>query len=214
MVRTEFKCAELKAKWEHLCSRVLEECAIPPAYRIVCYFDDESVCVEPSERGLFVPDIGKSANRVCWPVYVKKYLSDDAGFLDALIYVPGYACCADDEGLFVMALAHELRHLVQWAAAAEVFSNNKKIERLRPTVLARKWDLPIERDAMISSKRVAAAIRGLDVVNGWAWTRINSGDSQSMPFWEFFQSISPYEHYDWVGETNFLIDRCFSSPRQ
>src|SRR5271169_3432329 len=111
MIRTEFKCPELKAKWEQLSLLVLEECEILPAYRIVCYFDDESVCIGPSERGLFVPDIRKSGNRVCWPDYVKDYLSDDAGFPDALIYIPGYTCSEADETLFVMALAHELRHL-------------------------------------------------------------------------------------------------------
>jgi hypothetical protein len=204
MITTEFKCPKLKAKWEQLCSRVLDECKIPPTCRIVCYFDDESKVVVPSEGGLFVPDIRKSANRECWPPYVGKHLSND---VDALIYISGYTCCADDEVFFVMALAHELRHLVQWATFTEDYRDNKKVEKLSPPVLTRKWDLPVERDSMIFSKRVAVAIFGPDVVNEWTTASINTGDGHSTPYCEVFP-----EDYDWVEETRRMLQRHQYAP--
>jgi hypothetical protein len=199
-IKPVFKCRELLS--QHFYERVRDKFTPLPAHRVICYFDDQSVCCEPSERGQFVLLENKN-NRICWPDDVRKVMRDASGTLfDALIYVPGSTCCAGDPILFVMAFAHELQHFVQWAGSPKTYTQSK---RLSLPVGAGAWDLPHERDAIIASKRVAMDVIGADEVADYTQRQINDGTNSN--YWVFFQSLSPSEQYDWVKETEVLTLR-------
>jgi len=197
-IKSVFKCPDLQ--FERFYTRVLDQFRPLPPRRVVCYFDDQSVCCGPSERGQFVPLDNKN-NRICWPDDVRKVLRDEGGnLLDVLIYLPGSTCCIGDAALFVMAFAHELQHFVQWASSPDALNASKKLSL---PLGASTWDLPHERDAVIASKRAAAAVIGPDEVAEYTQTQIGVGCPHA-DYWAFFKCIAPHEQYDWVRETERL----------
>jgi hypothetical protein len=188
----------LEAKWKDVYRRVLDSFEVPKK-RLVCWFDDVShldpVCPE-SCRGMFLPI--KPKGKGDWPEYVRRDLRQD--LFDALIYLPGKTCCANDTILFEIAFAHELQHFVQWACAPDEWNDcSRRLQGLDPLTEAKAWHIPTERDATIISKRVAEALNEPDVVTKYAEAQIKEG--QYKPYWEFFQGLSVSTDYDWIKET-------------
>jgi hypothetical protein len=191
--------------WNEVCSRVLTEFTLPKL-RLLCWFDD-APCIYPvcpeSYRGVFQP-IGTRGNS-CWPEHIRREMvrQDGVPRHDALIYLPGRSC-GGDTVLFVIAFAHELQHLDQWAASPALFVEGQsllhRLRELRPS--ARDWELPAERDATITSKRVAEDICGPIVVSEFVNKQISGGSD--VEYWEFFLGFSPATAYNWIRETEHL----------
>ena len=188
----------LEARWKDFYRQVLDSLELPQK-RLVCWFDDVShldpVCPE-SYRGVFLPITPKGKGD--WPEYVRRDFRQD--LFDALIYLPGTTCCADDTILFEIAFAHELQHFVQWACAPEVWkAGSRRLQGLDPMTEAKAWHIPTERDATSVSKGVAEALNGPDTVTKYAEAQIKEGLYKS--YWEFFQGLSVSGDYDWIKET-------------
>ncbi|HEY3975387.1 MAG TPA: hypothetical protein VGM18_20475 [Candidatus Sulfotelmatobacter sp.] len=190
----------LKAKWDDLSLKVLGELELPPS-RVLCWFDDkldsEHLCC-PSVPAVFLPLKGNKGNRERRPRDVKEHVCDEDGEMrDALVYLSGYACLPRDDVFFVMTFAHELQHFVQWGHSPESWK-----QCLHGFPGTGRWDVPTERDALIASRRITIKVIAPDAVAAYAQMKIDKGADTA--YWSLFQSISPFEQYDWVGETERL----------
>jgi hypothetical protein len=205
-LRCVFKTDEIRDRWAGLSKRVGEEFdLLGPG--VLCFFDDESVCVSSSERGLFVPDLVNPNNRHCWPQYVRDHMdAADA----ALIYVPGHVCCRSEQVLFVIALAHEIRHFEQWTREPKTWEMGRKLRENQAFLrLQRTWDIPAEADAIIVSKRVAEKVAGTEEVRKYTRMRMSHGDLEEN-YWIFFDSILPSQESKWIETTETLHSRLCS----
>jgi hypothetical protein len=198
-----FKTESLKADREGVCQSVLYRFDLP-ALRLLCYFDD----VNPANLEIFgKPLYGfhapvMSIDPFMLPRYVEGCIAHDGHgkfVFDNLIYVCGRAC-ATDIGT-VITLAHELQHFVQHGNDRKVWDANS---RLREKFQSMPWRLPCEREAMISSKRVAEVLFGKELVAKFAEARIAEGESPQK--WEFFSILSVSETCSLREETEKLIE--------
>jgi hypothetical protein len=182
---------EFKAKWEDLSSSVRSQFSLPAA-RLVCCFGNEPhldpVCPE-SWRGVFRPI--KARGNGDWPSYIRCEFPRQ----DALIYLPGSTCSTNDDVLFVMAYAHELRHFEQWDGELQLLRDCESLSN-EPNLATKKLDAPHERDAIGFSKKVAIELLGPDRVEKYARDEVRGGNDIS--YWEFFQALPPSADYDWI----------------
>jgi hypothetical protein len=114
MVEFVFKSHALETEFKQLCNRVLSQFSQLPAYKLLCYIDDEVPDSLPATHGTFnglhVPIRGSGR----WPAHVEQWFyTDDYDFaFDNLIYIPRTIYLADPVA-FVIILAHEFQHFVQ-----------------------------------------------------------------------------------------------------
>jgi hypothetical protein len=211
-VGLDFRTSGLENTFRGLFWQVLERFRPLPPYRVLCYCDIGSLWwCSSSRRGVFLTDLERRQAKGEFPSHLKDRIYDaDGRILDALIHIPGSTCCAKEPVLYVVALAHELQHFVQWAGAPTMFEPKSKLmDKLReggPD--ATDWDIPAERDATIVSKRVAYEVCGRDAVAEFVEAEIAKGDDK--PYWEFFRAAPLDRPYDWAEETAKLLARATS----
>ncbi len=223
MVEFKFKSPSLQTEREPLCKRVLSHLQNLPAFRLLCYIDDRVPNGLPGTdslpethrafAGSHVPIIGGGT----WPPHVQEcfYTCEGEFAFDNLIYIPGTRD-ATNEAKFVMILAHEFRHFVQygesktaWRVHDVLFRNLGNLDQG-----ARVWDIPDERDAMIFSKRVMEDEFGTQAVEQLIETEIADAATNRNPnrqeLWAFLGDLSSAAVYNWREETCRIIQRYYS----
>jgi hypothetical protein len=192
-----------------------------PSSRLLCFLDDYDPPLLKqvfgiANRGVYGP-ITDSTPLADWPDYVANCILVDDGIsllfprvIDDLVYLYG-STCADEVGL-TMTLAHELQHAIQHANARKVWAVNGLVPQLHKTVIATlnlQWfDIPIEREARIVSKRVAIHLFGEKLVAEYIDKKIAEGITDSdVADWQFIRTLTPSSSADIVADTLRLFQR-------
>jgi hypothetical protein len=213
----EFRSPKLRARLQPVCNQVLQQFDQLPPFRLLCYFDDENPEWLQKQFGQFAgihaPIIGGGA----WPGYVEQYFFDRTrgeNAFDNLIYIPGTAY-AQKKIPFAITFSHELQHFAQWGFARKVYQANvllfQNLLSFDPRTDAKIWDIPLNRDAMIISKRVAEALYGAEAVRKYMDAQImesnNSHNISKSQLWTFFQNLSSSSSYDLRKQTDLLVQK-------
>jgi|SRR5215469_15726031 len=192
-----------------------------PDLRLLAFFDDEDCdavrrYIGAANRGVYTP----LKNCPLWP-YLPEYVresifeSDPSSFsleplFDHLIYLHG-STCSNEIGL-TMTFAHELQHFVQHgdARTRKLAAKNTLIQNLDKELidaLQLKWfDIPIEREARIVSKRIAEALFGAPRVRQFIATKISEAvDEDDAVDWRFIQGVVTTASYDLAGESHRIF---------
>jgi hypothetical protein len=219
-VQFAFKSRVLETELDPLCQRVLRHFQRLPAYKLLCYIDDEIPSYLPAMdylplahrafSGLHVPTRGGGR----WPHHVQELLftRDHEFAFDNLIYIPGTEY-ARDPITFVMILAHEFRHFVQYGESELAWKVNRILfDNLRECDTgAMVWDVPDERDAMIVSKHVTEEEFGTQAVDQLMERHIAdanaNGNVSKREVWTFFRGLSSSAAYNWRKETSRVIQK-------
>ena len=142
------------------------------------------------------------------PDYISRHVFVETEFVDSLIYIPGTTSRADTF-LFVATLAHELQHFVQSCVSPNAgWVNSVLYDYLstwEPGKNQETWDIPAERDAIKVSKQVAESVLGLTAVKASVGSLIVNGPQRKE--WEFFRDLMPAAPFDWIMETDRLVQR-------
>jgi len=201
-----------------------------PLSRLLCFLDDSDPPILKqvfgvANRGVYGP-INDSTPLADWPEYVSSCILVDDGVslfyprvIDDLVYLYG-STCANDVGL-TMTLAHELQHAIQHAIARKVWAMNGLVPQLSKTAIAAlelQWfDIPIERETRIVSKRVAVHFFGEERVTQYIDEKIAEANTRSdvadVSDWQFVRALTPSSSVDIVGDTQRLFQRlkCYRS---
>ncbi len=191
-----------------------------PDLRLLCFFDDEDWQpfkdeMGPATRGFYAPI--KETPFACWPGYITKriFVDDPSSYppkraFDHLIYVFG-SSCTDKIGL-AMTFAHELQHFVQYGFKRRVWAENFLLPRLPREVIdltGLTWfDIPIEREARATAKRIAEELFGADQVRHYIDCRIEGGITvQDADNWRLILQMNPSAPYNVADETTAVFQR-------
>lgn len=188
----KFKTPELEASRRLTCEGVLEHFKLP-AYRLLCFLDDENPVEFDNQIGscycgVHSPIIGSG---LVWPSHVEALFYDSIGDFayENVIYINGRTCST--LAGTVITLAHELQHFVQYGFTRKVWRANTfiyNILRDGPPTTIKAWDLPLEIDTMVVSKRVGELVLGEEVAKVHAEAQIAAGNDPGK--WRFFQTLS------------------------
>ena len=158
-----------------------------------------------TNRGFFVPSLsgdklmGIEMPLTRWPDYIIKHVYSQKmkEFLcDQVVYICGSAC-AEPVGR-VMTLAHELQHFVQYDLRRDIYEQNFGFCGKLPN-----FEIPIEREARIVSKRIAMRICGSAMVEQYIAQRIDDAERHVKSGCGPNQcSLSPKEIKDWKDEVD------------
>jgi hypothetical protein len=204
--------------------RVIESFGIGlPHLRLIIFLDKSDCPFLHSERGNRGAHfrINKTTMQASWPELleehilgkdVKNGLADYTGnfHYDNLIYVHG-STCTDDVGL-TMTLAHELQHFIQYGIHRNIWVLNTLVGQLSTDTfkaLRFTWaDIPIEREARITQKRIAIKLWGVDKTNQYIERkRLQRITDEDAADWAFVQSIDPEVDFNVCAATPLLFQR-------
>ncbi len=200
-----FKRTAMQDTLKPVCDRVLEQFSLPDV-RLSCWFDDANnedwMWQEHGLvfRGLATPVIGSGT----WPDHIESGLCDGSGEFtsDFIIYLPGKTCLGC-QTLFIIVLAHDLQHFVQWATAQAIYTANTVLfdnrTQVDPTKDWKAWDFPFEREAYIVSRQIGESILGTNELREFVDSQVEHKDE-----WSVFMSLTP--PYDLWGETIKLVE--------
>jgi hypothetical protein len=178
-----------------------------PDLRLLAFFDDQD-CealkreIGKANRGLYKPLKSGAGGINGWyllPQYVQAavFAAEPPSYsvrkvADHLIYLHG-STCANRPSL-VMTFSHELQHFVQhgkspdlWAASTVLFNLEKDFYRRAPL---RVFDIPVELQARIVSKRIAMTLCGVESVNSYIEKRIAEAVTpEDVEDWQFVRDL-------------------------
>jgi hypothetical protein len=225
-IKVEVKSEDfaVKSKREQATQNVLAQFGNQlPDLKLLCFFDDVDCdslkkYIGEANRGVYTP-VRNSQLWPHFPEYLKDYIfeSDPSAFsweplFDHVIYLHG-STCSDEIGLTV-TFAHELQHFVQHGdkRTRKLAAENTLIQNLDKElieVLKLRWfDIPIEREARIVSKRTAEALFGAPRVRQFIATRITEAtDEGDAVDWRFIQGIVPSTSYDLTRESHRIFQK-------
>jgi hypothetical protein len=189
-----------------------------PNETLLCFLDDEdwkALRCEASEgRGFYspAPDLDK------WPP-PPQYIEDALGkngvvAYQNFVYLFG-STCSIPEGL-AMTLAHELQHFIQhgssktaWAMGMIASTLLRELEMRQVSEIGvNSWcDVPIERHAWMTGKRVAEAVFGRDAVRKYIDTRIAAAGTVDVADWKFVREIDASQAFDFDAEMASFMPR-------
>lgn len=137
---------------------------------------------------------------------------EDSIAFDNLIYIRQSTCLDLPVG-FVTAYAHELQHFIQYGRTPKLWEVNRNlyvsIGELDRNVIPS--EIPTERDADITAKRVAEKVCGVEATNQFAERQIqsmeNCGVAVQKARWVFFRNVPSTTRYDLLQETLPFIDK-------
>jgi|SRR5580658_5830585 hypothetical protein len=137
---------------------------------------------------------------------------EDTIAFDNLIYVRKNTCLDIPVG-FVTAYAHELQHFVQHGRTPKLWNVNRnlyhEIGAFEPNMVPS--EVPCERDADITAKRVAEQVCGVEATRQFAEKQIqsmeHSGAAVQKARWVFFRDVPTATRYDLLEETLPFIER-------
>jgi hypothetical protein len=166
--------------------------------RTIYYLDDQDVnwlkelWGGQSNRGVHWPIRGQGLHgwpRDMWDTFAHVDLTSGEVTwpYDSVIYLHGSTCSVDVQ--LAMTLAHELQHFVQFANQRHIWAINSlfaKLPNLPTSDLKHGYDLPVEREARIISKRVAEGMFGKPIVIQHISAMINLNSSpEDVADWKF-----------------------------
>jgi hypothetical protein len=151
--------------------QVIDHLEFPNHIRLLCFLDNQNeaklvASVGGSNRGFHLTLKEYYAELpqfrfISLPDRVEKLITfndaDEPNF-DNLVYLHGST--TKYRPAFIMSLAHELQHVLQYANHFELWRDNTIMEKERTKFGAAFANTPIEREAMIVSRRVATRICG------------------------------------------------------
>jgi len=217
--------AAVKATREAAALRVLEEFGDGlPELRLLAFFDDHDWSeikspppwgLGPENRGFYTA-IKKNTFRGNWnwpqcltdKVFRKTYWAPgDERFFDHLIYLHGTTC--DDATGLVMTFSHELQHFAQYGFRRELWAVGRLIPKEIIDSIRLNWpDIPHEREARITAKRVATKLCGADAVKEYVERKIREGNSaMEVEDWQFSLQLDPSIPYDLEAETKRVFKK-------
>lgn len=137
---------------------------------------------------------------------------EDTIAFDNLIYVRKNTCLDIPVG-FVTAYAHELQHFVQHGLTPKLWDVNRNLYyslgAFDPNITPS--EIPCEREADITSKRVAEQVCGVDATNQFAERQIrymeSVGAKEQKARWVFFRDVASSTHYDLLQQTLPFIEK-------
>ena len=215
-----------RAILKQLCQRI-EKLFELPACRLYRHFASEAddwhrhfsnnygryyrgVHVPSSEFGYLPPELRKHLS----PIQRRNKTGNEPPEFDNVVYIRD-STCTDRAGCAI-TYAHELQHIVQHARFPKLMKVNSVLrQNLGPwDPTATQADIPVERDAIITSKCVAETIFGPSRVREFADKQIKSmelayktGEAKARNQkvkWEFF--LNP-RHCDLKAETLLLAQK-------
>jgi hypothetical protein len=189
-----------------------------PNETLLCFLDDEDWkaarrAAGPG-RGFYTParDLNKWPHR---PQYVEDaLLKNGVVTYQNFIYLFG-STCSVHEGL-AMTLAHELQHFIQHGSSKTAWAMGTIASSLLIGLAMRQvneigvnsWcDVPIERHAWTTGKRVAEAVLGRDAVRKYIDTRIAAARSVDLADWKFVREIDASQALDFDAEMASFMPR-------
>jgi|HubBroStandDraft_6_1064221.scaffolds.fasta_scaffold292232_1 hypothetical protein len=219
-ISIEVKSSQVQARTsrERTAKRVLAEFHSGLPERLLCFLDDQNwptfkKVIGPANRGFYAP-VKEDEFWTIWPEYLKDcvLVEDPSSRLlkrafDHVIYLHG-GTCEHEIGLS-MTLAHELQHAVQHTTSPTLWAVNTLVQYFPKHVIRKlnlKWfDIPIERECRIVSKRVAEKLFGPDATRQFVeWNIINAVDAQDSDDWRFIRQLDTSAPYD-LAEKSRLI---------
>src|SRR5207302_3412723 len=216
--------AGVRAKREATARRVLEEFSTAlPDLKLLAFLDDQDCfsfkqVIGQANRGLFsrAKPGNLAPDPVYWPDYVLQNLEtyDPPDSLwaqfefDGVIYLHG-STCFTEAGL-VMTFSHELQHFVQYGFHRALWAVNSLLTHLSKQTIKttglKVFQIPIERQARIVSKRVAEQLCGVSVVGQYIDRRIDEKITpEDLEDWQFVQKLSHSVTSDLEEETKSLF---------
>jgi hypothetical protein len=133
-----------------------------------------------------------------------------------LIYLHGSTCEADI-GL-TLTLAHELRHVFQYAMQRSAWAANVLLQHLPEPFncdFTVWWDFPIEVDARRVAKAVAENLYGQNKVMQYVEERIASPvTEEDGKDWRFLLSLDTAAAYDLVQQTRSMVQKYKAQLKQ
>jgi hypothetical protein len=230
-LKLDFLAKELEPQLEPLAKQVVAQFELPPL-RLYCYFaqnDDPYLRQRYGKhfRGFHAPIEGRnelpeyladcffhpfdpfSSEQMTWEKMVA---------YDNLIYVTHRTTL--DPTAFVVTLAHELQHFMQFAYAKPLWVVNSilygNIKSFDPFTPRTPIDIPHEREANIVSERVAEGIVGEDAIKTFAEEQVkhfaalaDQGDESAASEktrWVFFRDVPSSLKFDLLAETIPLVE--------
>jgi hypothetical protein len=210
-----FRSTKLEARLRPVCEEVLKRFQ-PPDTRLLCFLDDENQPAMTEKMGKFYCGVFSTIRGNCLPF--PQYLLDlfmDYDVMpsefryDQFIYVRNTTCQTVPGA--IITLAHELTHCRQRDTAVKVWLANTllywELHKLDPVAIltAKPWDIPIEHEAQLNSRRIAIELLGETVVDAHVASRIQ--DNHDPDKWRFFQNLSMSSTYDLLEATKPWVDR-------
>jgi hypothetical protein len=210
-----FKTPEFEERLRPVCEEVFKHFHLPKT-RLLCFLDDQDQPAMTEKIGQFYCGVFSTirGNALPFPQYLINHFIDydlvPSKFrYDQFIYVRSTTCQTVPGA--VITLAHELTHCRQRDAAFKVWLANSllywELYKLDPVaiVTAKPWDIPIEHEAQLNSRRIAIELLGEDVVNAHATSKIQ--DNYDPDKWRFFQGLAGASTYDLLAATKPWVDR-------
>ncbi len=212
---------EIKKHREQVAERVFEfyEQNVPIARDeiVLCFLDDkdlpelEAAFGGVANRGIHWPIRGQGL--VDWPMDMWHIIAPPDSVsgrptwpFTSVIYLHG-GTCQTDIGL-TLTLAHELQHFIQFVNHRRLWVVNillGKLSTVSTEDLKVWWDLPIEKESRIVSKRIAESIFGEEPVKEYIAERINDRiTDHDASDWEFVQSLDVSIPYSPLQDTTSL----------
>jgi hypothetical protein len=205
-----FRDTNRKGELEPPCRQVLQHYRLP-AQSLRCIFDDterpellRARGFGPDLCGFFSPIELCGLRSIPWPAdIIKECLAgptiEKPLACDVVIYVRKRTC--ETRIGAVITFAHELQHFVQYGGDLKVWRANKFIERIAGSshMDLQSWNLPMEHEAQLVSKRVAEIVLGKDEVRTYVEKQI--ADENDAQKWIFFQGLNSSGSLDLLKET-------------
>jgi hypothetical protein len=210
-----FGSPELEVRLRPACEEVLKHFDVHDT-RLVCFFDDRDTPamteqIGPLYCGLFSNIKGNTLPFPDYllPVFIDYEIVPSRRRYDEFIYVRNTTC--ETVPGTVITLAHELTHYRQRHTAAKVWWANTilynslwRLDRERHS-RSNAWDIPIEHEAQLNSRRVAFEVLGEAMTDAHAAGRIEAEHDPKK--WQFFQSLSTSATYDLLEATKPWVEQ-------
>ncbi|HET8888997.1 MAG TPA: hypothetical protein VFQ41_08845 [Candidatus Angelobacter sp.] len=210
-----FRSPELEGRLRPTCEEVLKRFEVYDT-RLLCFLDDEDAPEMTCDLGpLYCGVFGAvQGNRLHFPDYLLDLFADFSKVprlrhYDYFVYVRDTTCKTVPGA--VITLAHELTHCWQrhtatkvWLANSLLYWNLGDMDRIAHA-MTNAWDIPIEHEAQLNSRRVAVELLGETVVDAHAASRIQ--DNHDPGKWRFFRSLSMSSTFDLLEATKPWVNQ-------
>jgi hypothetical protein len=170
---------------------VIMQLEFPPHLRVLCFLDCHNdaklvATVGATNRGFQLPlqeyyALPAISRVPTLPESITKLITFDAGGhpnYDNLVYLHGST--TKSKPAFIMSLAHELQHVLQYANHYELWRDNTTMEKERDRSRVVYSNSPLEREAMLVSRRIASDFCGRQIIAEYIESQIETARRESV----------------------------------